>query len=90
MPRQPAGPSPTLTEIMEGVGVDWVWLYCTGPTCHHKAPLKLSIAIEQYGPDASSDVLRRNARCARCGHKGATIMNPSWGGEQVGWVPYPG
>jgi hypothetical protein len=26
---------------------------------------------------------------ARCGHKGATLTNPSWAGLQIGWAPFP-
>jgi hypothetical protein len=31
----------------------------------------------------------RSARCAHCGAKGATVMHPSWGGPDVGFVPFP-
>jgi len=33
--------------------------------------------------------LRRCARCTECGHKGATILHPGWGGADVGFQPYP-
>jgi hypothetical protein len=39
-------------------------------------------------PKNSSDKLRRCARCTACGHKGATIQHPGWGGD-VGFVPFP-
>jgi hypothetical protein len=45
--------------------------------------------IIRWGPDASSDVLRRKARCIRCGRKGAMLTYPSWIGEDVGEQPFP-
>jgi hypothetical protein len=45
--------------------------------------------IIRWGPDASSDVLRRNARCTRCGRKGAMLTHPSWISEDVGEQPFP-
>jgi hypothetical protein len=39
--------------------------------------------------NASSDVLRQRARCTRCGHKGATIQHPGWGGADIGFLPFP-
>ncbi len=41
------------------------------------------------GPNTSSDVLRRSARCTVCGTKGATLKHPSWAGEQIGFAPFP-
>ena len=26
---------------------------------------------------------------SECGHKGATIQHPGWGGENVGFLPFP-
>jgi hypothetical protein len=37
----------------------------------------------------SSDVLRERGRCTRCGHKGATIQHPGWGGADIGFLPFP-
>jgi hypothetical protein len=33
--------------------------------------------------------LRRSARCAACGARGATLMLPSWGDTQVGFAAFP-
>jgi hypothetical protein len=33
--------------------------------------------VIRWGPDAPSDMLRRSARCSKCGAKGATLMLPS-------------
>jgi hypothetical protein len=30
-----------------------------------------------------------NARCSACGKKGATIQHPGWGGNDVGFLPFP-
>ncbi|HEX3505636.1 MAG TPA: hypothetical protein VHU22_19815 [Xanthobacteraceae bacterium] len=39
--------------------------------------------------DAPGDVLRQRARCTACGSKGATIQHPTWGGNSVGFLPFP-
>jgi len=48
----------------------------------------MSIDAERKGADASSDVLRQRARCTACGDKGATLQHPSWGGADVGFLPF--
>jgi len=45
--------------------------------------------IIRWGADASSDLLRNNARCTACGHKGAPLSHPGWGGTHVGFLPFP-
>jgi hypothetical protein len=52
----------------------WLWLNCE--RCRHNAPLACAVAVIRWGRDASSDVLREQARCTRCGNKGATIQHP--------------
>ena len=49
----------------------------------------LAVPVIRWGADASSDLLRQRARCMRCGHKGATIQHPGWGGADVGFLPFP-
>ena len=49
----------------------------------------MSIDAERKGADASSDVLRQRASCTACGHKGATLQHPGWGGADVGFLPFP-
>ena len=41
----------------------WLWLNC--PACRHYRPIALAPLIIRWGPDVSSDVLRRSARCTR-------------------------
>jgi len=55
----------------------------------HPAPTALVPLIIRWGADASTDVLRRSARCTCCGHKGATWMLPRWGASQMGLEPFP-
>jgi hypothetical protein len=65
----------------------WLWLNCE--RCQHYAPLACAVAVIRWGRNASSDVLRERARCTACGHKGATLQRPSWGGADVGFLPFP-
>ena len=65
----------------------WLWLNCE--RCQHHAPLACAVAVIRWGRDASSDVLRQRARCTACGHKGATIQHPGWGGADVRFLPFP-
>jgi|SRR5690349_8286159 hypothetical protein len=58
------------------------------PTELH-APLACAVAVIRWGADVSSDRLRQRARCSSCGKKGATIQHPGWGGNDVGFLPFP-
>lgn len=58
--------------------VPWLWLDCRG--CRRRRAIVLAPLVIRWGPATSSDVLRANARCSACGHKGAGLMLPSWGG----------
>ena len=51
--------------------------------------MALAPLIIRWGADASSDVLRRSARCSRCGRKGATLQHPSCAGRETGFQPFP-
>jgi hypothetical protein len=46
--------------------------------------------LAPVGADASSDGLRRRARCTACGRKGAKLQLPSWADSVVGRMPFPG
>ena len=54
-----------------------MWVYCE--RCQHRSPTALAPSIIRWGPEASSDLLRRSARCTECGGKGATIHIQGWG-----------
>jgi hypothetical protein len=45
----------------------------------HRRPVAFVPFLIRWGPVASSDLLRRSARCGRCGAKGAALQDPSWG-----------
>jgi hypothetical protein len=45
--------------------------------------------VIRWGPGASSDLLRRSARCTKCGRKGAVLQHPSWAGMHIGFEPFP-
>jgi hypothetical protein len=65
----------------------WVWLNCE--KCPHHAPLACAVPVIRWGVHVSSDKLRQCARCSVCGYKGAPIQHPGWGGEHIGFMPYP-
>jgi hypothetical protein len=52
--------------------------------------MKFAPLIRRWGADASSDKLRRCARCTECGHKGATLQHPGWVDSVTGFQPFPG
>jgi hypothetical protein len=84
---QPTGPIqiPTLGDLQRATA--WVWLWCE--RCQHHAPLACAVAVIRWGAGASSDRLRQRVRCTGCGNKGATIQHPGWGGNDVGFMPFP-
>ena len=45
--------------------------------------------VIRWGPDGWKDMLRRAARCTKCGKRGVEIQHPSWGGSDTGWAPMP-
>ena len=45
--------------------------------------------VIRWGADASSDLLRERARCARCGSLGADLYHASWQDMTVGYAPFP-
>lgn len=65
----------------------WVWIHCKA--CPHHAPAAFAPLIIRWGPDASSDRLRRLARCTACGARGATLQHPSHVDRVVGHQPFP-
>jgi hypothetical protein len=65
----------------------WCWVLCV--CCLHRKPVAFTPLIIRWGPDASSNLMRRSARCEKCSAKSAALQHPSWGGEQVRWEPFP-
>src|SRR6185503_20798973 len=62
---------------------------CGNIKCRHQAAMALAPLNIRWGPNTSSDMLRRSARCTRCGHKGATLQTASWGGSHTGFTSWP-
>lgn len=89
MPRQRyTGPIPTLAQL-RGSSC-WVWVCCAEFGCNHSSPWAYAPLIIRWGPDASGNVLRRRARCTRCGNLGATLRHPSWSNDiTIGDAPLP-
>jgi hypothetical protein len=84
-PMKTPRPTTTLGDLHRAT--PWLWLNCE--RCQHHAPLACAVAVIRWGHDASSDVLRKPARCTRCGHKGATLQDPGSAGANVGFMPFP-
>jgi hypothetical protein len=78
-------PRPTLEQLR--CGTPWAGAVCEH--CMHRKPVAFVPYIIRWGPDASSDMLRRSARCTKCGRKGAALQYPSWAGSHIGWEPFP-
>ena len=78
-------PRPTLEQLRRGT--PWCWVVCE--YCMHRKPVAFVPFIIRWGPDASSDRLRRAARCTKCGRKGAALQHPSWAGMHIGFEPFP-
>jgi hypothetical protein len=78
-------PRPTLDQLHRQA--PWWWIVCQH--CLHSRPVALVPFIIRWGPGTSSDMLRRSARCGKCGRKGATLQMPSWGDMGIGFQPFP-
>jgi hypothetical protein len=82
---KPTPSIPTLEQPRRGT--PWCWVVCEG--CLHRKPVAFVPLIIRSDPDASSDVLRRSARCTKCGRKGAVLQHPNWAGMRIGFEPFP-
>jgi hypothetical protein len=78
-------PVPTLEQLRRGT--PWCWIVCN--QCMHRAPVAFVPFITRWDPDASWDMLRRSARCTKCGRKGPVLQHPSWAGMDIGWEALP-
>src|SRR5262249_44434461 len=83
-PKPNAPVIPTLGQLLRTPY--WVWLCCG---CGHGVAVALVPLMIRWGPDASSDMLRRHARCTVCGHLGATLQHPSWHNSSTDREPFP-
>jgi hypothetical protein len=83
-------PRTTLGILQANVPGKWLWLHCTSSAySSHYAPVAIAPFVIRWGPHASSDTLRRRARCSKCGHKGAATMCPSYVDAITGLAPFP-
>ena len=87
--RGPPGPVPTLGRLQQDVAGKWLWVWCAAYGCPHRAPMAIAPLIIRWGPETSSDALRRCARCTRCGNRSATLQHPSYVNSVVGFQPFP-
>jgi hypothetical protein len=78
---------PTLAQIHHAAS--WVWLYCDRRECQHQAPIALAVPMILYGVHASSETLRRRARCCACGGLGAGLRLPSSDNPAIGGAAFP-
>jgi hypothetical protein len=85
MARRPARPIATLGELHREP--HWFWVHCDG--CRRSRALPLAPFVIRWGPEASSDMLRRNLTCTVCGHRGASLQHPSWVDSQIGLQAFP-
>jgi hypothetical protein len=88
MPRRPPGPIATLGELHQ-TAPRWFWAHCSNGACRRRRAMPLAPFVIAFGQDASSDVLRRNLKCAKCGHRGVSLQHPSWLNSQDGEQPFP-
>jgi hypothetical protein len=75
MPRLTNVTPPTLEEMRQAA--PWLWICCRNVACLRRAPMAITPLIIRWGADASSDRLRANARCVKCGKRGADLQHPS-------------
>lgn len=76
---------PSLGTLQRANG-GWVWAVCDW--CQHRRPLALAAYVIRWGPNASSNRLRRALRC-QCGRKGCSIQTPGWVNQEIGVKPFP-
>jgi hypothetical protein len=72
----PPGPIPSIGELQKGPP-HWCWIYCRNAFCERVSrgtAIALAPYVIRWGASASSDMLRRCARCIGCGHKGAALQ----------------
>lgn len=89
MPKLPPPPVRTISELQCNAAGGWWRAFCNGQDCHHHQAVALAPFTIKWEPNASSDMIRNNLICEKCGHKGVTLSHPSWGDCIVGWQSFP-
>ena len=86
-PRALAPPQvPTLAELNRWEP-HWLWWNCSG--CSRWVAVPLAPFVIRWGADASSDLLRKNPRCTKCGHRGGLLQVPSHHSLEMPYQPFP-
>lgn len=90
-PKRQIDPIPRLPTLgdLASMPPRWIWLCCGNINCTHKVAMAIVPFVIRWGPDAPSDLIRRLARCRKCGHQGASTHHPSWISASVGYQPLP-
>jgi hypothetical protein len=57
--------------------------------CRRWVAVPLAPFIIRWGADASSDLLRKNPRCTKCGHRGGLLQMPSHHSLETPYQPFP-
>jgi hypothetical protein len=91
MPRYRTDYSGTLAELRRAV--PWFVIWCEGRLpggypCLHSGASAVVPHMIRLGPNAPISQMLSAFRCTKCGHKGATMMHPSWGRDNRG-APFP-
>jgi hypothetical protein len=71
MARRPPPPIATLGQLHREQP-RWFWAHCG--RCRRSRALPLAPFVIRWGPEALSDMLRRNLTCTACGHRGASLQ----------------
>jgi hypothetical protein len=88
---RPPGPLPTIGELQRDAP-HWCWIYCGNAFCariYRPTAITLAPYVIRWGAEASSNMLRRCARCTVCGHKGATLSHQGDDPEHDNYAAFP-
>lgn len=86
-PKYPDDEVPTVGQLAASEP-RWVFAYCVRPGCGHSRAIPLVPFIIRWGAGASSNRLRRELICSKCGLKGVQIVTASPDGSH-GPMPFP-
>lgn len=81
--------STTIGQLMHSQA-GWWKITCGRRLCGRTVASRLEAFAKKWGDDASSDLIRVNARCSVCGHRGVELSYPAYLAAGVGYEPFPG
>jgi len=76
MPLLPDDEVPTIGALAKSEP-RWIWANCNTVNCGHARAVPLIPFLIRWGADASSNLLRQNLSCSKCGARGVYITLPS-------------